>query len=60
MNCGRCGAGMLKSELYLSKTPESIKKVAAWRCNHCGRIEYYASQLSGEASFRPQLLFDMP
>jgi hypothetical protein len=39
MSCGRCGAAMLKTELYLSET--KVKTVSAWRCDHCGRIEYY-------------------
>jgi hypothetical protein len=45
MSCGRCGAGMLKTELYLSQTQthRKIKTVSAWRCDHCGRIEYYST-----------------
>jgi DNA-directed RNA polymerase subunit RPC12/RpoP len=49
MNCARCGAGMLKTELYLSQTLEKITSVSAWRCDQCGRIEYYGSPSSGES-----------
>lgn len=43
MNCGRCGTGMLKTELYLAPTLEKVTTVSAWRCSHCRRIEYYSS-----------------
>src|SRR4029078_6206586 len=51
MTCGRCGACMQKTELYLSKTLEKIKTVSAWRCDHCGRIEYYCSSSSGDVRY---------
>jgi len=43
MRCERCGASMLKTELYLSKTLQKLKTVSAWRCDKCGRVEYYAA-----------------
>ncbi len=49
MNCGRCGAGMFKTELYLSQTLEKVTTVSAWRCEHCQRIEYYSGQSVAEA-----------
>jgi predicted nucleic acid-binding Zn-ribbon protein len=49
MSCGRCGACMLKTELYLSQPLLKIKTVSAWRCGHCGRIEYYSSRSLSEA-----------
>ncbi len=38
MRCTRCGASVIKTELYhgLAK----IESVSAWRCDHCGLIEY--------------------
>ena len=44
MRCDRCGACMLKTELYLSKEAVKLKTISAWRCDKCGRIEYYGSQ----------------
>ena len=35
---------MLKTELYLSKEVVQLKTIAAWRCDKCGRIEYYSDQ----------------
>ena len=49
MSCGRCGAGMLKTELYVSQKELKAKMVSAWRCHHCGRIEYYSGQTLPEA-----------
>jgi len=44
MRCGRCGASMLKTELYLSEALVKLKTVSAWRCDKCGRVEYYSCQ----------------
>src|SRR6476660_2482322 len=44
MRCGRCGANMFKTELYLSEALVKLKTVLAWRCDKCGRVEYYSSQ----------------
>ena len=44
MRCGRCGASMLKTELYLSEALVKLKTVLAWRCDKCGRVEYYSCQ----------------
>jgi hypothetical protein len=55
MNCGRCGAGMFKTELYLSQTLDKIKTVSAWRCDRCQRIEYYSGQSVAEAGSRSQV-----
>jgi hypothetical protein len=41
MRCERCGASMLKTELYLSPSLRQLKTVNAWRCDKCGRVEYY-------------------
>jgi hypothetical protein len=35
---------MFKTELYLSQTLVKVKTVSAWRCDHCGRIEYYTTR----------------
>jgi hypothetical protein len=50
MNCGRCGGGMLKTEVYLTKAHAEIKTIFAWRCDHCGRIEYYSGRSGPEAN----------
>jgi predicted nucleic-acid-binding Zn-ribbon protein len=44
MRCGRCGASMFKTELYLSEALVKLKTVLAWRCDKCGRVEYYSCQ----------------
>ena len=46
MRCGRCAASMVKTELYLSDPLLNLKTVAAWRCDKCGRVEYYSGQSS--------------
>ncbi len=46
MRCGRCAASMVKTELYLSDPLLKLKTVAAWRCDKCGRVEYYSGQSS--------------
>ncbi|MDF2459016.1 MAG: hypothetical protein K0S79_1432 [Nitrospira sp.] len=46
MRCERCGANMLKTELYLSASLRKIKTIHAWRCDKCGRVEYYPAHTS--------------
>ena len=46
MKCGRCAASMVKTELYLSDPLLKLKTVSAWRCDKCGRVEYYSVQSS--------------
>ena len=35
---------MFKTELYLSEALVKLKTVLAWRCDKCGRVEYYSRQ----------------
>jgi len=47
MRCERCGAIMLKTELYLSPGLQKLKMVNAWRCDKCARVEYYPAERPG-------------
>jgi hypothetical protein len=44
MRCARCGASMLKTELYVSPELRKLTTVNASRYDRCGRIEYYPVQ----------------
>ena len=38
MRCTRCGASVIKTELYQGVM--KLDSISAWRCGHCGLIEY--------------------